>query len=117
QQGNYRVVERTGRVESRAGWGAAKRANQMIAEGGVLVAPTAPKGTARDVAPAGFSHPVYRAGFALTLPIGKAKPPAKLEPRVVVDKTLLEALSPSESTETPVHEPSTPAEPESQISP
>ena len=91
QQGNYRVVARTGRVESSAGWGAPKRANQMIAEGGVLVAPVAPKGAARDVAPAGFAHPVYRAGFALTLPIGKARPP---QPKaVVVDKTLLEALS------------------------
>ena len=62
QQGNYRVVVRTGRVESSAGWGASKRANQMIAEGGVLVAALPPKGVARDVAPAGFAHPVYRAG-------------------------------------------------------
>src|SRR5262249_42573103 len=74
QQGNYRVIARTGRVESKSGWGAAKRANQMIAEGGVLVASSAPKGVARDVAPAGFAHPVYRAGFALTIPIGKPKP-------------------------------------------
>ena len=80
QQGHYRVVERTGRVESVAGWGAPKRANQMIAEGGVLVSAVAPKGAAKDVAPIGFPHPVYRAGFALTIPIGKAKPTAS-EPR------------------------------------
>ena len=96
QQGNYRVVTRTGRVESAAGWGAPKRANQMIAEGGVLVAPVAPKGTARDVAPIGFPHPVYRAGFALTLPVGKAKPQPSRP--VVVDKTLLAALSKPEVT-------------------
>ena len=87
RQGNYRVVERTGRVQN---GGAIKRANQMIAEGGVLVAPVGPKGTARDVAPAGFPHPVYRAGFALTLPIGKAKP---APPKVAVDRTLLESLA------------------------
>ena len=96
QQGNYRLVERTGRVESAAGWGAPKRANQMIAEGGVVVAPVAPKGTARDVAPLGFPHPVYRAGFALSLPIGKAKPP---QPKAtVVDKNLLASLSKPEVT-------------------
>jgi CRISPR type III-A-associated RAMP protein Csm4 len=119
QQGNYRVVARTGRVESKDGWGAAKRANQMIAEGGVLVTSAAPKGTARNVAPAGFPHPVYRAGFALTLPIGKPRPAQpKPEPKVVVDTTLLEALAeppkditPAEPPETPVQEPPTPAEP------
>jgi CRISPR type III-A-associated RAMP protein Csm4 len=110
QQGNYRVVVRTGRVESHAGWGAAKRANQMIAEGGVLVSSTAPKGAARDVAPAGFSHPVYRAGFALTIPIGKPKAPQP-RPETKVDETLLEALAPSEPPNRPVEEPPTPAEP------
>ena len=94
QQGDYRVVGRTGRVQSSAGSGAAKRANQMIAEGSVLVSAAAPKGTARDVAPAGFPHPVYRAGFALTLPIGKPRPP-QLKP-VVVDTTLLESLAKAE---------------------
>jgi len=27
------------------------------------------QGTAADVAPDGFAHPVYRAGFALAIPI------------------------------------------------
>ena len=97
QRGAYRVVARTGRVESAAGWGAAKRANQMIAEGGVLVAPVAPKGTARDVAPIGFPHPVYRAGFALTIPIGKAKP--QQQKPVVADKTLLETAQETRAPE------------------
>jgi CRISPR type III-A-associated RAMP protein Csm4 len=71
RRGTYRVITRTGRVE-RAG--VEKRANNMIAEGGVLVAPEPLRGMARDVAPEGFPHPVYRAGFALAIPIGKAKP-------------------------------------------
>lgn len=72
QQGSYRVVTRTGRVDRS---GDKKRANQMVAEGSVLVAAGELQGTARNVAPEGYAHPVYRAGFALALPIGKPKPP------------------------------------------
>jgi hypothetical protein len=35
----------------------------------VLVASAVPRGSAADVAPEGFPHPVYRAGFALAIPI------------------------------------------------
>lgn len=72
QQGSYRVVTRTGRVDRS---GDKKRANQMVAEGSVLVAAGELQGTARNVAPEGYAHPVYRAGFAFALPIGKPKPP------------------------------------------
>ena len=41
----------------------------MVAEGSVLIAGAPPAGTARDVAPEGFAHPVYRAGFAVAIPI------------------------------------------------
>ena len=41
----------------------------MVAEGSVLVSSQAPVGSAPDVAPDGFPHPVYRAGFALAIPI------------------------------------------------
>jgi hypothetical protein len=41
----------------------------MVTEGSVLVAATEPRGSAADVAPEGFPHPVYRAGFALAIPI------------------------------------------------
>jgi hypothetical protein len=42
----------------------------MIAEGSVLLAGTPElRGAARDSAPEGFPHPVYRAGFAVTVPI------------------------------------------------
>ncbi len=41
----------------------------MIAEGSVLYAVGEPRGAAADVAPEGFAHPVFRAGFALTIPL------------------------------------------------
>lgn len=69
QQGDYALTTRGGRVESAAGWGAPKKLTRMVAEGSVLIAPAALKGSAPDVAPEGFEHPVYRAGFAVALPI------------------------------------------------
>lgn len=69
QQGDYTLTTRGGRVESAAGWGEPKKLTRMVAEGSVLIAAAAPKGSAPDVAPDGFEHPVYRAGFALTIPI------------------------------------------------
>jgi len=43
----------------------------MIEEGSVLMASAAPKlrGRAVDVAPEGFPHPAWRAGFALAVPV------------------------------------------------
>jgi hypothetical protein len=41
----------------------------MIQEGSVLVCDEEPLGGARNVAPESFPHPVYRAGFALAIPI------------------------------------------------
>ncbi len=69
QRGQYAHAGRGGRIESRARWGELKRPIQMIVEGSVLIAPSAPAGAARDVAPEGFPHPVYRAGFAVAIPI------------------------------------------------
>lgn len=68
-KGAYSTVERGGRVESSAGWGAVKKLARMVSEGSVLVAGSKLAGSARDVSPEGFAHPVYRAGFALTIPI------------------------------------------------
>jgi len=69
QRGNYALVTRGGRVESGAAWGEPKKPTRMISEGSVIAAPSAPRGTARNVAPDDFPHPVYRAGFALAIPI------------------------------------------------
>jgi len=35
----------------------------------VLFAEGVPSGSAPDVAPEGFAHPVFRAGFALAIPL------------------------------------------------
>jgi len=41
----------------------------MVAEGSVLHAASEPRGSASDVAPDGFAHPVFRAGFAVSIPL------------------------------------------------
>jgi len=68
-RGNYVALARAGRVESPAGSGELKKQVRMIAEGSVIVAESAPRGAAPDVAPDGFAHPVFRAGFALAIPL------------------------------------------------
>jgi CRISPR type III-A-associated RAMP protein Csm4 len=69
KRGSYATVSRSGRIESIARWGEPKPATTMIAEGSVLLSSTELRGAASNVAPAGFPHPVYRAGFAVTVPI------------------------------------------------
>jgi len=68
-RGSYSLVARTGRVESPVRSGDLKKALNMISEGSVLLADHPVQGAAPDVAPDGFAHPVYRAGFALAIPI------------------------------------------------
>ena len=68
-RGDYTVLARGGRVESPSGSGELKKQVQMVAEGSVLYAAGIPRGAAADVAPEGFAHPVFRAGFALSIPL------------------------------------------------
>lgn len=68
-RGNYAVVERSGRIESAARFGELKKQLPMIAEGSVLFAANGLRGSAPDVAPDGFAHPVFRAGFAVAIPL------------------------------------------------
>lgn len=68
-RGSYAVVTRGGRIVSPADCGQLKKTVRMVAEGSVLFAPGAPRGAAPDVAPDGFPHPVFRSGFALTVPM------------------------------------------------
>lgn len=63
--GCYQLTHRSGRMDG----GAEKLMSRMVVEGSVLVSSEAPRGVARDVAPEGASHPVYRAGAAVALPI------------------------------------------------
>jgi len=69
ERGSYSVVARGGRVESPARSGEFKKLQNMVSEGSVVFAPADPRGWAADVAPDGFPHPVYRAGFAVAIPI------------------------------------------------
>ena len=71
-RGNYTVVIRGGRVEAPTRSGDLKRHLQMVSEGSVLYAASAPRGSAPDVAPEGFAHPVFRAGFAVSIPLPEA---------------------------------------------
>jgi CRISPR type III-A-associated RAMP protein Csm4 len=68
-RGSYSLTTRGGRIESPASWGDAKKPTRMIAEGSVIVSAAEPRGSASNVAPDDFPHPVYRAGFALAVPI------------------------------------------------
>lgn len=68
-RGNYSLITRAGRIESPVLSGELKKQLNMVAEGSVLVAGDPPRGAAIDVAPDGFPHPVYRAGFAFSIPI------------------------------------------------
>ena len=90
-KGSYELVTRGGRVESDAAmdagkWGSAKKPTRLVSEGSVLVAAEAPVGAAPDTAPDGVPHPVYRAGFAVTvevpLIIKKPEPVEVQEPEV-----------------------------------
>jgi CRISPR type III-A-associated RAMP protein Csm4 len=127
-QGNYALTTRGGRIESREGWGEQKRATRMVAEGSVIVAGSEPCGSAADVAPGGFPHPVYRSGFALAIPIplraSKAPVAAVTEAAPSVGPSISPAPSgpapsapsvssptepPAEPTATAPHETATPA--------
>jgi hypothetical protein len=69
QRGHYAIAARHGRIDSPARAGDAKLALRMVTEGSVLFSVTMPEGAAPDVAPQGFPHPVYRAGYAVAIPI------------------------------------------------
>ena len=69
RRGNYSILTRGGRVDGDFSNGALKTQSRMVAEGSVLFAGVPPSGAALDVAPEGGPHPVYRAGFALAVPI------------------------------------------------
>ncbi|MBV9677271.1 MAG: hypothetical protein JO185_13120, partial [Acidobacteriaceae bacterium] len=64
-----------GRIQSSAyaGTDTLKKNVRMIAEGSVLSVQQEPVGTAVNVAPDGFPHPVYRLGFSLSLKLPNLK--------------------------------------------
>lgn len=69
QRGSYSMVTRGGRVDSPLRSGEPKKLLRMVEEGSVLVAEAPPRGSACDVAPDGFPHPVFRSGIAVAIPV------------------------------------------------
>ena len=67
-RGQYTIVTRSGRAEG-ARWGDVKLSSRMVTEGSVILAGAHPRGGARDVAPEGYPHPIYRSGFAYAIPV------------------------------------------------
>lgn len=67
--GDYKLVVRGGYIESAAASNAIKKSARMVSEGSVLASEAEPVGAALNVAPDGFTHPVYRSGFAVALPL------------------------------------------------
>ena len=65
--GSYQSTVRGGRIETGCASIVEKKRLRMISEGSVIAAKVEPAGAAVDVAPDGFSHAVYRSGFALAL--------------------------------------------------
>ena len=65
--GDYRTTSRCGHVLS----GELKMVLRLIDEGSVIASASDPVGRAVDVAPEGFGHPIYRAGFGLTVRLPK----------------------------------------------
>lgn len=70
-QGAYTVLTRGGRVESPQAIGPVKKLVRMVEEGSVIAAASPPGGSARNVAPDGFPHPVYRYGRPVAWPMGR----------------------------------------------
>jgi CRISPR/Cas system CSM-associated protein Csm4 (group 5 of RAMP superfamily) len=68
-RGAYATVDRTGRIESPVSQGELKKGVRMVAEGSVVFAASPLVGSTPDVAPEGFPHPVYRAGYGLAIAI------------------------------------------------
>lgn len=68
--GSYGLLTRTGRAVN----GALKQGARLVEEGSVLVADSPLRGSIQDARPEGAPHPVYRAGYALALPIDWGTP-------------------------------------------
>jgi CRISPR type III-A-associated RAMP protein Csm4 len=70
-RGSYSLLRRSGRTEGR---GDVKIESAMVEEGSVLISEDLPSGLARNIAPDGYAHPVYRAGFAFAVPVSVRLP-------------------------------------------
>lgn len=97
--GSYSVTLRGGRVESTAGSGKEKKLVRMVTEGSVIASPVSPVGSAVNVAPNDFPHPVYRSGLALGLQLPVINFAAVPEEPVPVPEEIPPELIPAAVTE------------------
>jgi CRISPR-associated protein Csm4 len=86
-RGSYALIRRSGRTQHR---GELKTESALVEEGSVLISEAAPVGFARDIAPAGYDHPVYRAGFAVTIPVAVRLPSFRAIERPAPEETPVE---------------------------
>ena len=101
-RGEYAATQRGGWTDSQAGV-APKKQVRVIEEGSVLYAPSL-RGRAVDVAPEGFAHPVYRAGFALAV-LAPPEPAMRQQPVAAPEAVLEEVAIPAEFEAGVHHEP------------
>ena len=124
KEGQYAPVMRGGRIESSDGSGYEKKLLRMIAEGSVLATQSEPVGAVVDVAPDGFTHPVFRSGLAVALrlpemdgleKLGPVETPTEegLEPRPCEESAAPDA-QPATEKATEGNEPDTSKEPPSE---
>ena len=75
--GHYALETRSGRTAT----GALKASVDLVAEGSVVASDAEPVGRAANVTPEGHPHAVYRAGFAVALPLPEVQlaPVSELE--------------------------------------
>jgi len=99
---DHSVTVRGGWTDSPAGV-ALKNQVRMVEEGSVLAA-SALRGRAVDVAPEGFAHPVYRSGIALAVPVPVVSEPAPKKKPVIAEVS-------AEAEETKVPDPVIPPDP------
>jgi CRISPR-associated protein Csm4 len=70
-RGSYSLLRRSGRTDAR---GELKAESAMVEEGSIVIADSVPVGFARNIAPEGSDHAIYRAGFAVVVPVSVRLP-------------------------------------------
>ena len=66
----------------------------LVEEGSVLISEAAPVGFARDIAPSGSGHAIYRAGYAVTIPVAVRLPSFRPIERKFPEETPVEDEAP-----------------------
>jgi CRISPR type III-A-associated RAMP protein Csm4 len=102
--GSYSITLRGGRVESRAGSGKEKKLARMVTEGCVIASEARPAGSAVNVAPDDFPHPVYRSGLAFSLQLPAINFVAAPEEPAPVSEGIPPELIPAAVTEAMIAE-------------